>query len=37
MIHRRSFLKLSAAGVIGAGASPAFAQQDYPSRPIRVL
>lgn len=37
MIIRRQFLKMAAAGVLSAGAAPSFAQQDFPSRPIRVL
>jgi tripartite-type tricarboxylate transporter receptor subunit TctC len=37
MIHRRTFLKMAAAGALGAGATPAWAQQEYPNRPIRVL
>ena len=35
MFHRRNFLKMAAIGAFGA--RPAFAQQDYPSRPIRAL
>jgi hypothetical protein len=37
MLHRRSFLKLSAAGAFGASATSVLAQQDYPNRAIRIL
>lgn len=37
MFHRREFLKLSAGTTLAAGVGPAFAQQNYPERPIRIL
>ena len=37
MFHRREFLKLSAGTALAAGVGPAFAQQNYPERPIRIL
>jgi tripartite-type tricarboxylate transporter receptor subunit TctC len=37
MLHRRKFLKMTALGAFGASTRTAFAQQDYPNRPIRAL
>ena len=37
MINRRDFVATGAGAVLAAATSPAFAQQDYPARAMRVL